>query len=139
MNSTFDLERFVAAQDPVLETVKAELRAGRKRTHWMWFVFPQLRGLGRSFTAQEFGISGKAEAAEYLKHPILGPRLLECTRLVNVIDGRSAFEVFSNPDDLKFWASMTLFAQVDPVCEEFATALQKYFQRELHQMTMDLL
>jgi uncharacterized protein (DUF1810 family) len=106
----FDLRRFVDAQDRVYEAVLGELRDGAKRSHWIWFVFPQLRGLGRSPTAARFGISSLAEARAYLAHPVLGPRLRECTRLVNAIDGRSVDEVFGWPDNLKVRSSMTLFA-----------------------------
>jgi uncharacterized protein (DUF1810 family) len=139
MDPPFNLQRFVRAQNPVIETVRAELAAGQKRSHWMWFVFPQLKGLGSSSMSTEFGISGLGEAAEYLKDPILGPRLRECTRLVNLIQGRPIREIFSPPDDLKFWASITLFSQLDPDCEEFAAALQKYFQGKQHKMTLDRL
>ena len=107
----FDLRRFVDAQAGVYDSVLAELRAGRKRSHWMWFVFPQLRGLGHSSMALHFGISSTAEAEAYLGHPILGPRLRECTRLVNLIENRSIAEIFGYPDNLKFCSSMTLFAR----------------------------
>jgi uncharacterized protein (DUF1810 family) len=126
MNDPFHLQRFVDAQDPELESVRAELREGRKRGHWMWFVFPQLRGLGSSSTANYFGISSRTEAAAYLEHPILGQRLLECTRLVNSAEGRSIEDIFGGIDALKFRSSMTLFNEVgrDRV---FGDALEKYF------------
>ena len=108
----FGLERFVVAQKPVYESACAELRAGRKQGHWMWFIFPQLRGLGRSATADAFGISGRREAGAYLGHPVLGPRLRECSRLVNLVEGRSAERIFGHPDVLKFRSSMSLFAAV---------------------------
>ena len=104
-----DLERFVIAQASAYAEALAELRAGQKRTHWMWFVFPQLRGLGRSTTAQFYGIEGIGEARAYLAHHLLGPRLIECTQAVPVHEGRSAQEIFGSPDDLKFRSSMTLF------------------------------
>ncbi len=111
---TFGLERFVAAQDGgVYESARAEIAAGRKRTHWMWFVFPQLAGLGSSPAAQRYAISGLAEARAYLAHPVLGPRLRECAELLRTAD-RSASEIFGYPDDLKLRSSMTLFAAADP-------------------------
>ena len=108
----FDLERFVAAQDPVFDTVRQELAAGAKRTHWMWFIFPQLRALGRSGTARHYGLAGLAEARAYLADPVLGPRLLECVGLMNQISGRTALQVLSSPDDLKFRSCLTLFRAV---------------------------
>ena len=107
---SFDLERFVTAQAPVFATVLNELKAGRKRSHWMWFVFPQLRGLGQSAMATRYGIGSLAEAQAYLAHPLLGPRLMECTRTVLAIEGRSLHAIFGSPDDLKFCSSMTLFS-----------------------------
>src|SRR5438046_1700808 len=104
----FDLERFLTAQAPVFETVLEELKAGRKRSHWMWFIFPQLRGLGWSPTAQFYGIGKLKEARAYLAHSVLGPRLLICTEAVLAIRGRSLHEIFGFPDDLKFRSSMTL-------------------------------
>ncbi|MFB6141219.1 MAG: DUF1810 domain-containing protein [Halosimplex sp.] len=104
-----DLQRFVEAQDTVIDDVKQELRSGRKRSHWMWFVFPQMEGLGSSRMSQRYAISSRAEAEAYLDHPILGSRLRECTEIVNGLEGRSANDVFGSPDDLKFRSSMTLF------------------------------
>lgn len=106
--SGFDLDRFVSAQAPVIAQVRRELAAGTKRTHWMWFVFPQLRALGRSATAQHYGLDGIAEAQAYLAHDVLGTRLVECTLLVNQLETRSALQVFGSPDDLKFRSCMTL-------------------------------
>ncbi len=123
----YDLQRFVTAQAPVYEQVCAELRAGRKETHWMWFVFPQIEGLGRSPTARKYAIASRAEAEAYLRHPVLGARLRECARLVNQVQGRSIHEIFGSPDDLKFHSSMTLFARVASDKEEFMQALSKYF------------
>lgn len=114
MSDTFDLDRFVSAQAAVFTDALAELRAGRKRSHWMWFVFPQLRGLGISPTAEHFGISGLAEARAYLAHPLLGERLLCCTQAVLAVEGRSLHEIFGSPDDLKFASSMTLFSVAAP-------------------------
>ncbi len=108
----FDLERFVKAQAPVFETVLGELRAGRKRTHWMWFIFPQLRGLGHSPTAQFYGISSVDEARAYLAHGVLGSRLDQCTRIVLTSEAPSLHALFGSPDDLKFRSCMTLFAHV---------------------------
>src|SRR5438552_1517547 len=104
---SYNLKRFVEAQETVFETVVSELRAGRKRSHWMWFIFPQIAGLGYSQTARHFAISGIEEAKAYLEHPVLGPRLVECCRLVNLIEGRSVEEIFGYPDDLKFRSSVT--------------------------------
>src|SRR5271163_4329683 len=111
MSDGFDLERFVKAQAGVYERVCAELRAGRKQTHWMWFVFPQIRGLGSSSMAVRFGISSLAEAQAYLAHAVLGPRLRECAGIVCGVEGKSVGEIFGSPDDLKFHSSMTLFAK----------------------------
>jgi len=121
------LERFVAAQEPVMDRVFAQLRAGRKTGHWMWFVFPQIQGLGQSPMARRFAIASLAEAEAYLRHPILGARLRECTRLVGAIEGRGIGEIFGYPDDLKFRSSMTLFAHATADNRVFVTALAKYF------------
>ncbi|HEY5795425.1 MAG TPA: DUF1810 domain-containing protein [Bosea sp. (in: a-proteobacteria)] len=110
MSDPFDLERFVSAQGDVFVEALAELRAGRKRGHWMWFVFPQLRGLGISPTSQHFGLSGLGEARAYLAHPLLGERLQRCTDAVLAVEGRSLREIFGSPDDMKFASSMTLFS-----------------------------
>lgn len=136
MSDPFDLQRFVNAQGPVYDTVLAELRNGRKQSHWMWFVFPQIAGLGHSLTARKYAIVSRAEASAYLDHPVLGPRLLECTRLVNAIDGRTAHEIFGTPDDLKFRSSMTLFAHATPAGDDFIAALWKYFGMEFDQATI---
>ena len=135
----FDLERFVAAQAPVIAQVRDELRAGRKRSHWMWFVFPQLAGLGRSPTAQFYGIANRAEAAAYLAHPALGPRLIECVKLVNVVPDRSAHDIFGSPDDLKFRSCVTLFSAVKPGGAPFTDALARYFDGAPDPATMQLL
>jgi uncharacterized protein (DUF1810 family) len=139
MSDAFDLDRFVRAQDPVLDQVRRELGEGRKRSHWMWFVFPQLRGLGRSATAQRYGIGSLDEARAYLAHPVLGPRLVECTGLVNRVEGRSAYEIFGSPDDLKFRSSMTLFASADPEALAFRMALGKHFGGALEALTVEKL
>jgi len=122
-----DLDRFVAAQEPVFAAVLAELRAGRKQTHWMWFVFPQLAALGRSPTAKYYGLADLDAARAYLGHPVLGPRLIACTRLVNAVAGRSAHDIFGTPDDLKFRSCVTLFHRAAPDEAAFGEALRKYF------------
>jgi uncharacterized protein (DUF1810 family) len=139
MEDPFNLHRFVEAQSPAYAQVLSELRAGRKRSHWIWFIFPQLKGPGRSATAEYYGIGSIDEAAEYLKHPILGPRLEECTRLVIAIESMSIEEIFGFPDNLKFRSSMTLFAQIATEIPLFDGALQKYFAGEPDQITLDLL
>lgn len=135
MRSESDLERFVEAQDAVYDTVRQELRAGRKATHWMWFVFPQLRGLGHSMTARYYGIASAAEARAYLGHPVLGPRLRECVGLVLGAEGSSAHRIFGSPDDLKFRSSMTLFASVAPASSVFDQALERFFAGEPDPLT----
>ena len=114
MGDRFQLQRFVDAQRPVYDTAVRELRAGRKRSHWMWFIFPQISGLGHSVTSQTFALSSLAEAAAYLAHPVLGQRLRECAALLAGVEGRSVDEIFGHPDDLKFHSSMTLFAHAAP-------------------------
>lgn len=135
----FGLNRFVEAQEPVYEQVCAELRAGQKRGHWMWFIFPQLRGLGHSPTAQYFAIRSRDEAEAYLRHPVLGARLRECTALVNAVKGRGVSEIFGFPDDLKFRSSITLFAEVAPEESVFRQAIEKYFEGEPDERTVELL
>jgi len=131
-----DLERFVDAQRPVYDTVLRELRAGRKRSHWMWFIFPQIAGLGHSAMAQRFALSSLDEAAAYLAHPVLGPRLRECAALVAGIEGRSIAEIFGDPDDRKFRSSMTLFAQAAPEEKIFMDCLRRYFGGEEDRETL---
>jgi uncharacterized protein (DUF1810 family) len=121
-----DLQRFVAAQAPIYEQVRGELARGRKASHWMWFVFPQLKELGRSATARRFGIASRAEARAYLAHPLLGARLAECTRLMLAVAGKSALEILGPPDDLKFCSSMTLFAEAADADEIFVAALDRF-------------
>lgn len=123
----FQLERFVSAQAPVFEAVLAELKAGRKRTHWMWFVFPQLRGLGRSAMAQFYGIASLGEARAYLEHPLLGPRLALCTETVLGLENKSLAATFGSPDDTKFCSSMTLFSLATGTEESaFREAVNRY-------------
>ncbi|OTF00663.1 DUF1810 domain-containing protein [Halorubrum sp. SD683] len=126
-NDSHDLRRFVEAQAGVIESAKRELRAGRKRSHWMWFVFPQVEGLGTSRRSQRYAIGSREEATAYLAHPTLGPRLRECTAIVNGLEGRSAREVFGSPDGLKFRSSMTLFDAVADGHDPFGTALDRYY------------
>ena len=139
LNDPYNLQRFVNAQNPVFEQVLSELRAGEKQTHWMWFIFPQLKGLGHSGMAIKFGISSRDEAIAYLGHSILGPRLRECTQLVNHVEGRSIEAIFGYTDAMKFRSSMTLFAQVVSDNGVFVTALQKYFRDEPDRLTIDRL
>jgi uncharacterized protein (DUF1810 family) len=135
----FDLRRFVEAQDRVYDTVLTELRNGAKRSHWIWFVFPQLRGLGRSATAQHYGISSLDEARAYLAHPVLGRRLRECTESVEAIDGRSVDEIFGWPDNLKVRSSMTLFARATADNAGFRAVLDKFYDGQEDPATVELL
>ena len=135
----FDLQRFVDAQAAVYDTVLAELRAGAKRSHWIWFIFPQLAGLGRSPTAARFAISSLAEAQAYLDHDILGPRLRQCTHLVNSTEGRSVDDIFGWPDDPKVRSSMTLFARATPDNADFLRLLEKFYGGEEDPATVALL
>ena len=132
----FDLTRFVDAQAPMYGTVVDELRAGRKLSHWMWFVFPQLRGLGSSPIAARYGIASLDEARAYLDHDLLGPRLHECARLVNQVQGRSIGEIFGSPDDLKLCSSMTLFACATEQNEDFLALLTRYYRGEHDPVTL---
>jgi uncharacterized protein (DUF1810 family) len=139
----YDLERYVRVQQPLFERVCAELRSGCKQSHWMWFIFPQLRGLGSSAMATRYAIGSLEEARAYLAHPLLGARLRECTQLVNGVEGRTAQAIFGHPDYLKFRSCMTLFAQVaqpEPANDQvFARALARYFAGEGDPLTRELL
>ena len=139
MKDPHNQKRFVDAQNPVFEQVCAVLRQGYKTSHWMWFIFPQIEGLGHSETARKFAISSREEAEAYLKHPVLGPRLRNCSRLVTLLEGRSAHQIFGSPDNLKFHSSMTLFASVASDNVVFKDALQKYFGGELDSLTLQKL
>jgi uncharacterized protein (DUF1810 family) len=134
----FDLQRFLNAQVPVYPQVLAELHRGRKQSHWMWFIFPQLAGLGHSPMAQRFAIATRDEAVAYLGHDVLGSRLKECTALVSAVEGRSIREILGSPDDLKFHSSMTLFGAVssDP---EFSAAIARFCGGKRDQRTLDIL
>ena len=139
VNDPYNLRRFMDAQNPVFEQVCSELRNGHKRGHWMWFVFPQIKGLGYSQTAHQFAISSREEAEAYLDHPILGPRLRECTRLVTLVEGRSTNQIFGYPDDLKFRSCMTLFAHATSDNQVFKDALQKFCGGEFDHATLERL
>jgi len=137
--NTYDLQRFVDAQSLVYADVCAELRGGQKKSHWMWFIFPQIKGLGLSGTSQRYAITGKGEAQAYLRHPVLGPRLRQCTQLVNSIVGLSITQIFSHPDYLKFRSCMTLFSEATSDNAEFTLALRKYFDGQPDPATLALL
>jgi uncharacterized protein (DUF1810 family) len=134
-----DLDRFVTAQDAHWSSIRAELAAGRKTSHWMWYVFPQLAGLGASSTSRFYALPSLEAARGYLAHPVLGPRLLDCTRLVLAATGRSVHEIFGSPDDLKFHASVTLFHLAHPEAAAFRDALAACFDGRLHAATLRLL
>lgn len=134
-----DLSRFTSAQESIYESALAELRNGRKRTHWMWYVFPQIDGLGRSTASKHYAIKSIEEARQYLNHPVLGKRLLECAKAVFAIEGRSISEVFGYPDNLKLKSSMTLFAYVADPYSVFSRILDKYFNGEQDTLTLQLL
>ena len=135
----YTLQRFVDAQRGVYAQVETELRAGRKESHWMWYIFPQIKGLGQSAMAQKYALSSVAEATEYLNHPELGKRLRECTQLVTAIDGRSIEDIFGYPDHLKFHSSMTLFAHATNDNQVFMDALRKYYRSEFDHQTIERL
>jgi len=139
MSDPYNLQRFVDAQAPVYARAVAELRAGQKQSHWMWFIFPQIKGLGSSPAAQRFAIASRGEAKAYLDHPLLGPRLHECTRLVTNLQGRSIEDILGYPDDLKFRSSMTLFASVAENKADFTAALDKFYGGEMDRATLQRL
>lgn len=139
MPDPHDLQRFVVAQDPVIDQVRRELREGAKRTHWMWFVFPQLRGLGSSGMAQRYAIASLDEARGYLDHPVLGERLVDCTRIVNQVEHRTLGQIFGSPDDAKFRSSMTLFAKATTSGGVFEQALDQYCGGVPDARTIELL
>ena len=134
----YDLDRFLVAQQPVIGAVRDELRLGRKASHWMWFVFPQLAGLGRSAMAQHYAIGSVEEARAYLDHPVLGSRLVECVELVLAVEGRTAHDIFGSPDDMKLRSCLTLFDSIDRN-GVFARALERYFEGKPDRATLDLL
>jgi uncharacterized protein (DUF1810 family) len=136
---SFNLSRFVQAQDDGYEAALSEIRSGRKRSHWMWFIFPQFKGLGSSPTSQRYAIGSLGEAEAYLAHPVLGPRLLESAEAVLGIEGRSASDVFGFPDDVKLRSCATLFAHVSPEGSVFERLLEKYFSGQRDEKTTDLI
>ena len=135
----FDLERFVSAQSGSYARALDEIRAGRKRSHWIWFVFPQIRGLGLSPTSQHYGISGIDEARAYMSHPILGPRIVECAEALLALKGRTASAIMPYPDDLKLRSSMTLFERVAGPDSVFSRVVEKYYQGHRDERTLELL
>jgi uncharacterized protein (DUF1810 family) len=137
-NDTIDLSRFTSAQENIYDTVLAELSNGRKRSHWMWYIFPQIDGLGYSATSKHYAIKSLEEARQYLNHPVLGKRLLECAEAVFSIEGRSISEIFGYPDNLKLKSSMTLFAYVAAPCSVFSRILEKYFNGEQDALTLKI-
>jgi uncharacterized protein (DUF1810 family) len=139
VNDQYNLNRFITAQEPVYENVCRELAAGRKSSHWIWYVFPQLKGLGRSSNSEYYGLASLDEARAYLNHPVLGPRMIHCTELVNNTIGRTIDEVLGPVDKLKFHSSMTLFALAAPEQPVFKEALRKYFDGELDEITLELI
>jgi uncharacterized protein (DUF1810 family) len=139
MEDIYYLQRFLEAQRDVYECVVRELSAGMKRSHWMWYIFPQIAGLGHSMMAQRYAITSLKEAAAYLEHPILGPRLRECTRLVNAVQGRGIEQIFGYPDYLKFHSSMTLFMMCSADNVLFIEAIDKYFDGKPNPLTENIL
>jgi uncharacterized protein (DUF1810 family) len=139
MSDPFNLQRFADAQEGVIDDVRAELSAGRKRSHWMWFVFPQIAGLGHSDMARHYAIQSRAEAQAYLAHPVLGARLVELTRVLNGLQNRRADAIFGYPDDLKFHSSMTLFARTADDPAVFDEALRRFFGGQDDQATLSRL
>ena len=134
-----DLNRFIIAQDPVFDDAISELKAGQKRSHWMWFIFPQIHGLGHSETAKRYAIKSTDEARAYLNHPILGTRLLECAEAVKAIQNRSASQIFGCPDDMKFRSSLTLFASVSEEKSIFHELIAKYYAGKPDERTIEIL
>lgn len=139
MEDPHNLQRFVVAQQRDYDQALAEIRSGRKRSHWMWYVFPQFAGLGMSATSQHYAIQSLAEAEAYLAHPVLGPRLVECAEAVLAIDGRSALEIFGSPDDMKLRSCATLFAHVSPAGSAFHRVIDKYFDGQPDDKTLSLI
>jgi uncharacterized protein (DUF1810 family) len=139
MTDDYNLQRFLDAQDHVYDAVLDELRAGEKSSHWMWYIFPQITGLGHSGTAQTFAMTSLEEAEDYLPHPTLGPRLRECTQLVLDVNGRSAEQIFGYPDHLKFRSCLTLFMTAATENKVFKDALLKYFEGKPDTLTLDIL
>lgn len=139
MTDTFDLNRFLSAQAGVYPQVISELRAGQKLSHWIWFIFPQMKGLGQSSHSHFYGIGSLDEAIAYMRHPVLGPRLEECTILVNLVQKKPIEQILGYPDDLKFRSSMTLFSRAAPENTVFVQALDKFFAGRPDKLTLELL
>ena len=139
LDDPYDLNRFIEAQENDYERALSEIVGGRKRTHWMWYIFPQIEGLGFSSISRRFSIKGVEEAKAYLDHPVLGPRLLKCAEAVVGIEGRSAVEIFGSPDDLKLKSCATLFASVLPAGSVFDRLLAKYYDGARDEKTLQLL
>ena len=139
MNTENNLQRFLSAQESIYRQVVQELRDGKKTSHWMWFIFPQMEGLGQSSTAKYYSIKNIDEAKNYLAHPVLGARLLECTNILLQINSKTADEIFGYPDNMKLRSSMTLFNYIDPAQNVFADVLEKYFKGEPDQRTLAIL
>lgn len=137
MNPSQKFDHFLTAQDPVYQQVCRELRTGHKVSHWMWFIFPQIAGLGRSPTAIKYALASLQDARAYLAHPILGPRLRQCTELINAIEGRTAHEIFASPDDIKLRSCLTLFAHATDDNADFMLALQTYYQGQYDPATLE--
>ena len=133
------LNRYIQSQNPIYDSVLQELKAGKKRSHWMWFIFPQVIGLGRSATSMRYAIQSTREALAYLAHPLLGHRLRECAQILLELEGKSAHEIFSSPDDMKLRSSMTLFAEISPPGSVFEAVLEKYFNDQRCRQTMRFL
>jgi len=139
MTDPYDLDRFLKAQARDYEWAITEIRNGLKRSHWMWYVFPQLAGLGMSPTSVRYSIKSRDEASAYLNHPILGPRLIECCEAALAVEGKSAHDIFGSPDDLKLRSCATLFAEVAPSQSVFDRVLHRYFRGERDEKTIDLI
>ena len=139
LDDPYDLNRFLIAQQGVYDRALAELKSGQKRTHWMWYIFPQIDGLGYSPTARHYSIKSKEEARQYLNHPVLGKRLMECTEAVLALKWGSVSDIFSYPDDLKFKSSMTLFEKIAGSGSVFSSALDRYCQGDRDTTTLKLL
>ena len=135
----YNLGRFVQAQEQNYDQALAEIKRGRKQSHWMWYIFPQFDGLGFSATSRRYSIKSRAEAEAYLSHPLLGPRLIECAEAILAVEGRSAFEIFGSPDDMKLRSCATLFASVSPPGSVYEKLLDKFFRGERDSKTLSLL
>lgn len=138
-NDPYDLDRFVQVQAHDFDIALVEIASGRKRSHWMWYIFPQFAGLGFSAMSQRYAIRSAAEAQAYLNHPILGPRLMQCCKALLAINGRSAHEIFGSPDDMKLQSCATLYASITPMDSVFARVLKQYFSGQRDQKTLNML